>query len=320
MGPESCGRRTDGLRGRGLSQAPRPGGAVRSDFGTAPPGRPPVHHTDDDGEEYEDNHVEFVSVPPELLPAALEGMYRVAHLNFSPETRAFQKLVENSFEQLINLQPEKRNQVVEVAKRSLEEDDHPHLEAVFMAPSFVNPDGARFCIIRSRAACKHVIEKAVRLMNETVLSKPIAADLQVLERMEDLPAPSLSCKELGAKLAPLYVRIADDFRRSRESERITAAEKEARMARAALLPEDKQSVRVVQREPKKEKPLTEPGPSHRPPSRRQVARAVRGPDKAVKIEEARQHEHGLKEMEDARLAELEKRAQMVRLGRSIGGA
>ena len=274
---------------------------------------------DEDGDEYEDSHVEFVSVPQALLPICLEAMYKVVHMHFCPQTVAYQKVVTEAFQELVDMAADRRREAACMAINVLSEEDHPHLESVKMAPSFLNPEGTTFCIMRSKHACRHVVQKAVSQVN-TVLATPVKPVLSFLDEMEDLPAPNLRCADLGQRLAPLYLRILEDFERRRETELVTARERAARLERAALIPEGGVTPRAVRRIDKIEKPLTEPGPSHRPPSRHHVARRPRGPDKELKIEAARQHEHELSEREEARLAELEARAQIVRIGRSIGGS
>ena len=160
-----------------------------------------------------------------------------------------------------------------------------------------------------------------------------------------MPDPSLPGR-LAERLTPLYTRVEEKFVRKKARQkdaemkfkqhvflfykqkkqnkerlaRVQELEREAaEVARRAEL--ERRAAIQAQREARgaQEKPFTQPVPSHkRSRGRRTAARVVRGPDKAVKIEEAHDHTEALRLAEEKRQAEIEDRLRMVRLGDAIG--
>ena len=113
------------------------------------------------------------------------------------------------------------------------------------------------------------------------------------------------------------VKVADDYnervkRHAAREEAEAASRRQEELERRAKIAQSREAraAHTIS--------LSRSGPSHTPRKRRELTRPVRGYDKPGRIEEARQHEIQLKEMEKARVAEQEHRVEVLRKADLIG--
>ena len=172
---------------------------------------------------------------------------------------------------------------------------------------------------------RHSRRKAVKKVHEKVadwikmerasqkkLLKQQKKDSQEAEqrRRDEVSAADTAGTELVVSaVVKVLSGVASEERKKKAEEREAKEAEEARLAE-----QERRNAIAAARIEREEKALSQPGLSHRPCRARDLNHPVRGPEKPVRIEQARQHEIALKEAEEARKAEQEARLEMIRKG------
>lgn len=283
-----------------------------------------------------------VCLPTNLLSRVLTATYGYISFSYTPLILSITRVVSQIVDQLLKCFPsEERLAVWSVCKDVYEDDDHPHMERIYLDVHVISPDRSVktdfFMVVRSRAALKHIVHKIFDRLRSTVPPSfrmhPRFKELGAVERWCASPSgtsehvPLQRCDDLGKRLTPLCIRIQEDYHLRVESVRVTNAlrlGREERASRRDAIEVEERRVAMETRLSRRVSVTLSAGEhaaqttseklSSRTARRVHATCVARGSDKACKIAEARTHAQALLSNENKRVEELAARARLVRIG------